>query len=378
MADINGKVVSGKVAHQAEGKQIAIQMWEIGPEEAIAILELMPFDTDAGHQRKVRDPHVRALAAMMLKGEFFPRDPIVVAQLIREPAKKYLIDGQHRLWAIAESQVKLTLPVTIVPCANEEEVFRHYYTLDTGLNRTMLDMYPAVKDKMGITKQSDIISIASAVLLINDDFMPGQTQTRYEARSRDYRLKLLKEWGDEARMLVELYRDTPLVIRKPLMRAPVVAVALVTLRYEMERAKEFWGSMAQDDGISATDPRKVLLRSLLALQGSQGQRAQAGVVARMTAACWNYWMANQALIKMPGVKNPKLPIVMQGTPYRRGAVGPIHGGVNMTTRQTKNVRRKDKSAAEIEIKVQEAKARIRQTTHGGKHQANDMGPTGNA
>jgi hypothetical protein len=86
-------------------------------------------------------------------------------------------------------------------------------------------------------------------------------------------------------------------------RAPVMACALLTIRFIPEKAEPFWQDMARDDGLSREDPRK---RFLLWLR--QQHKAKPIHVARAFAVAWKAWVEGRTieLIRFSGTSRLKL------------------------------------------------------------------------
>jgi hypothetical protein len=75
------------------------------------------------------------------------------------------------------------------------------------------------------------------------------------ARSNARVSELLRDWASEARTYFELVHGGETANMYLFLRAPVIACALLTLRYSPDRARDFWYEIARDDGLTAHDPR---------------------------------------------------------------------------------------------------------------------------
>lgn len=97
-----------------------------------------------------------------------------------------------------------------------------------------------------------------------------------------------------------------------MVRAPIMAVALATLRYQPSGATEFWSAVAADNGLQKGDPAKALLqflRNLVGVTGNATQRYQ----SRAAAAAWNaFWRGDRVGYIKPGLMTA---FTLLGTPW---------------------------------------------------------------
>jgi hypothetical protein len=117
--------------------------WEtITPEIALKMLE------HNSENRKVRQAYVESLVDIMKRGEWSK-----TAAGIAFDTNGVLLDGQHRLWAIAESGVTLPMLVT------RGQAPESRLTIDSGLRRTIHDSLTLI----GETVTSKHVSAATAM-----------------------------------------------------------------------------------------------------------------------------------------------------------------------------------------------------------------------
>jgi len=103
--------------------------------------------------------------------------------------------------------------------------------------------------------------------------------------------KVARPWYPYAERFFALTTDAVPQVKTALHRQPVVAVALMTLMYQPERAEQFWQGLAMDDGLSRNDPRKALLEKLRSQEGAHSVPAQLHAVA----AGWNAFYEGRKL-----------------------------------------------------------------------------------
>ena len=106
----------------------------------------------------------------------------------------------------------------------------------------------------------------------------------------------------------------PSAVHKRLVSSQAVAVALVTIKHQREKAEAFWTGLAKDDGLRRNDPRKALLIDF----GNRewGRKSSDGCVS--TSLAWNAYFSGRALSQIKIVNGAGVRIL--GTPFdgRRG------------------------------------------------------------
>ena len=95
-----------------------------------------------------------------------------------------------------------------------------------------------------------------------------------------------------------------------LKAAGAMAVALVIIRDQRERAEEFWRGVADPDGFRSADPRKVYRECLF----SQPKKGTELVTAKAAALAWNHFFEGHSISKIV-VQNG--PVIIMGTPFAK-------------------------------------------------------------
>jgi hypothetical protein len=105
-------------------------------------------------------------------------------------------------------------------------------------------------------------------------------------------------------------RAKALLQKRGLLTPSVVAVALLTLRDQPAKAKEFWDGVAMDDGLRRGDPRHTLVKTLRD-RPLRGSHSEGG---RIASTAWNAYYSNRELtfirivildVKINGVRRSK-------------------------------------------------------------------------
>ena len=240
-------------------------------------------------QRKLREHHVIMLAQEMENRSFIPHSSIVFADLAEH---SYLIDGQHRLAAIALYGKAVRMPVLRREATSIGEVREWYASIDQGLRRTARDAIRA----QGLTEELHLTErqagrLSGAVKLIATGFMDVTAKVssvdrkdRAKSRSNAAVSRLMRSWAKEAQTYFEAVHGGEPQNMYLFDRAAVIACAILTMRHVPEKAVEFWSGMSRDDGLSRGDPRK---RYLLWLRDG---KHRAGDAARGFAVAWRAFL----------------------------------------------------------------------------------------
>lgn len=264
-------------------------------------------------QRAVRRPHVLFLADEMRRGSFQSGSQLAFA---RHRDKLILINGQHRLNAQIESQETVEYQVLIQDAQTWAEIHKLYYRQDRGgRGRTEAEVLIAVgvAERYGMTSTL-ARSVFKAQPLIANNFVWPRIHDDPSLRNDDLRLDGCKPWWSIAATYGRIIDAAPRMVRKRLEAAQAVAVGLVTLKYQTEKASEFWAGVAGDDGLRRDDPRKALLIDLAAREWARG--GTEGALAIATA--WNAWFEDRPLKSVHIYEDASVRI--KGTPFdgRRG------------------------------------------------------------
>lgn len=277
-------------------------MMAVTPEMAQTWLNNNNFD----RQRSLREHHIFTLAEEMEGGNFIPHSAIVFARLDKQD---FLIDGQHRLNAVMLHGKPVNLPILTKIAANLEQVARWYASIDQGLKRSARDAIKAqnLHEELGVSERH-AGRLSAAVKLIASGFQEvGKGQAlRVAGRSNIVVSDLMRDWAAESKQYYELIAGGEAANLYLFDRAAVIACALLTLRYQQEKAATFWRGISQDDGLKREDPRKRLLMWL----GLNKEKPT--LTARAFAVAWRAWMDGRE-IEMIRFKT-NLPIKIEGIP----------------------------------------------------------------
>ena len=278
----------------------------ITPEMAAEWLSKNTFE----NQRKTLGKHIKFLTETIRQGQFDTGSPIRFAV---HNQTNWLVDGQHRLSAIIASGISSIACVVIkTHCQEERDVAELYARIDRGRGRSLVDALRGLGlTNSGVLSHSQINWLGAALTLIAVGLRGHVNGSDYESRSPEFRAKLISEWeqcGQQFFAATDGSSDGRLFTRRE-----VVAVGLITFADAHEMALQFWRGAAMDDGLSANDPRKHLLRILRTVPPTANG---AGMLAHSVAACWNAWQRGDEM-KIVRVADVRAPIKLLGTRYAK-------------------------------------------------------------
>ena len=305
-----------RTRHPAEGPavpakpKIAYAPQLVSPKGALALLA-----DGYPQQRPLRLYQVSYLKTLMRLGVFRQPTEIHYAQVGKQ---RYLVNGQHTLTALSQMQRPLWLTVVTLTVASLDAVDALYRTFDRGLQRSWKDMYRALHaeaDQELLPKQVSLLGSAMPLVALGGNaYGPWESYGEapfYEAmRTPAVRLALMADWeADAADMFAGLHgQKTHMAL---LQRAAVMAVALLTYRWQPERAHLFWPAVGRDNGLTEGMPEKALLRYL---QETPSRSKQSPAYCRAVAACWNAFYDSREL-RQVRARAINQPLYLMGTPH---------------------------------------------------------------
>lgn len=257
-------------------KDVRTEVLLVTPEQAKNLRSACAFE----RQRTLRPNNTARLRIEMDEGRFIPGTPIFMCVL---PDKSMRIaNGNHTLEAVAEhgSPVLLSFIYLMVP--DLDTVASVYATFDLQLVRSWTDSLKAVGLDDAV-KMAGKVAPAVGVIMSGFKYNPDDVRAN---KSRGARFRVMKEYRAAAEVISAALTETPMAHQRFATRAGVLAVALETARYQPSMAYEFWHGFAEDSGLLATDPRKVLLRYLRnnPVRGGSNTR---NLQSKAAAIAWN-------------------------------------------------------------------------------------------
>lgn len=273
-------------------------------------------------QRNVRPSHITYLSAAIRKGDFWPDTQLRFT--LDKKGALLLVDGYHRLETLVATGHSARFVITISPVSNARDAAHIYGSIDRGKARTDVDFLKAHNVDAGNLSNTQIRQVFAALRSVYAG-MPYTKTTIALALPREAILAAMPQWMPAAQVYFEACTGAPQHLQRNLQRIPVVAMGLLTCRYGIKPAAEFWGEMAQDI-IVTPDPRRALINWWINRDSMSGGRVgQAGYAASNVAyynresalnvaAVWGHWHRGGTLKKIQTRKLDN-PIVLRGIPY---------------------------------------------------------------
>jgi hypothetical protein len=166
-------------------------------------------------------------------------------------------------------------------------------------------------DGLGVSKEHASAAVKAAVFVHSGlKFITGVNQSP-EIRSADGKITAVLGWKGEIQEYGRIIEIADRDLRRRLRAQGVFGCALVTLRYQPQKATAFWAGVAESGSTPAKDPRRTLNVHL--------SRAQVQTITEyslVTAMAWNAWYRRSHLELVRASKNSVFKLL--GTPFAKG------------------------------------------------------------
>lgn len=285
----------------------------IAPGIAQRILEELNFPG----QRPVDSSRVYGHRHAIITGDWLEGHAITFAAL--PDGQILLVDGQHRLTAIGQSESAIPITVRIVPVEGVKDAQRFYAGFDqkksVRTDRQILDAV-GVAEETGLSKRMTICVYQAAPLLLNDlEPLTGSANIKKNPDMflHHNKMEVVQGWAKEAREYEQITKLAKKALLQGMRSTGILAVALYTLRHQPARAREFWMGLAEHDGLRKNDPRATLYSDILTrtmVTGSIRQRVQ------QPALAWNAFCEGRDLKIIKCIDGAA--ITLWGTPLAKG------------------------------------------------------------
>jgi len=214
----------------------------------------------------------------------------------------------------------IELVVRTIYCNDMSEVEFHYANADIGIMRTHRDAIQAsgMHTEFGISL-ARANAVSSAVPIIIRGFSGKHPAQYFAERSRAVRRIITREWMPYAVTYYDIVKSQK-HFSKHFTNAAVLAVGLVTVRYQCNQASMFWPMVADDSGLSRKDPPKVLREKIIELYGSKIRYTQIHY-SRLIAVAWNAFFEDRKIASLRVTTDDTAvggypPIKLLGTPHK--------------------------------------------------------------
>lgn len=264
-------------------------------------------------QRPIDKTRVASRLLLIRSGHWSSAFPITFARL--PDGTLWLIDGQHRLKAIAEHQVSMPVRIIIHDASNDAQVtalFTGFDRIDSVRTTEQMLNAANLSGRVKLSKQvTTALYRAVPLLMLGLQSLKGRWSDEESVAARQVEAKMdeVLEWQKEASAYERDISNADLYIKRKLLGAGCMAVALYTYRYQPERAREFWSGVAANDGLRKNDARARLIADMMERRLNSGLSRQT-VFQPMLA--WNAWNEGRELKIIKIAENTRLNL--WGTP----------------------------------------------------------------
>lgn len=269
------------------------------------VLQVCQYD----HQRVVNDRHVAVLSDLMTRGQWQPKSQLDFAVL---NGKFILVNGYHRAYAQVRSGKPIEWSVVFHSVKSEAELRSLYFAFDTNIRiRGTHDILRANEfaDTHGLGRVMSE-ALYRAVPYIASSFETNPKRKNYLVEKQvDRRLQLASEYAKAAARFEACLEGLGGSRRKKLLSGAVVAVAVITLRFQSARAWEFWAGVANNDGLKRGDPRQALINDMMTRTGAANKL----MAFAPSIIAWNAFYDEREL-RLIKVLDSFAPII-DGTPF---------------------------------------------------------------
>ncbi len=211
--------------------------------------------------------HIRKMSIAMKRGTFGGRafTMIVLAVIaLGEKVTEILVDGQHRLESVVDSGKETTFIVQRVQCDTMADVDQLYNDVDKGKARGIKDLVRTHKIGQkycvnGVALPDEyLIKIAGAIRLLTTGFNPA-SEKKGVTFGDDQMKQAFDNWAPYFMAYYEIKEQSH--AKQLLQGVPLLAFALVALRYGDARHKQFLNDLAQGTG-QHNQPSRVIFDAL--------------------------------------------------------------------------------------------------------------------
>lgn len=261
------------------------------------------------HQRYIKERHVAVLADLMRRGQWHPKNQIDFALL---NGRLILVNGYHRGSAQVRSGKTIEWSIAIHRVKTDADLRALYHSFDTNVAiRGAADLLRAndFAGQHGLP-QKVAESLYRAIPYIVSRFELNPKHRNFLVEKQiDLRLQVATDYAKAAARYATCLEVLPAVRRTRFLSGAMMAVGVITLRYQSSTAWEFWAGVANNDGLKRGDPRQALLLDMMTRKA--GGNHVYGFAPAIIA--WNAFF-NDRELRLIKVLESFTPVI-DGTPF---------------------------------------------------------------
>ncbi len=260
---------------------------KVTPELAKTLLDKFNYERN----RSLAKYHVLELEELMKSDKWIEGHTITFVNM---KGQIILVDGQHRLMAVAMQDKPHFFNFSIIPVKNLNEVHEAYCSFDVAIRkRSVSDVLNSAnfQEETGLAKTVSRKLVAAAYLAENRLRRVHYTED-VKQRDASYRLEIALKWADVARKYEMALNEADHYLKPKLLSDGIFAVALLTYRWQERIAKQFWEGVTYSGGQSNADPRRTFERDL---RNRNLQTNTRSLGEKIAARAWNAFFDRRPL-----------------------------------------------------------------------------------
>lgn len=281
-------------------------------QDAAIVLANCAYDQNR-HKTVAGKAHAEMLGEMMRRGKWRPKDVLHFGVL--PDGRAVLLNGHHRLTAQRDTGCTIEWMVVVHMCASMEDVERLYWSFDTSTRlRTNQTILAGINfaEKLGTSKAvAEAMFRAAPYISAGLDFSrEGQSNLD---KITDRRLEVAMQFAPEAALYDAAIANATPKMKNRLLTIGAISVAVVSLKYQRDRAIPFWKGVADNDGLQRLDPRHTYHTFLMERVPKKGMAVW---TANAAATAWHYWFHGKPLASIRQQDKPRVSVAGAPALYR--------------------------------------------------------------
>lgn len=285
-----------------------INLTEVTPDIAQAWVKNAVYE----NQRNLTKDVVTRYALLMGKGEWGLSESNIILGVVN--GSEHLMNGRHRINAVIESDTTQKFNVEYRHYDNHGQMDAAYALMDQHSRRTALNAYTALGTASMLGVETRLMrSLDGAMSLIAQDFMPhsGGHMRNGELASHIVRHEAMLRLKAPIYAAGRSFDGATAATYRWYMRAPILAVAVVTFAFAPEKAVVFWKDVCENDGLMRGTGQHALheylsTHKMSALEDRVGH-------AKAAQVCWNAFCEDRILRVIRFEYDA--PFTIKGTPW---------------------------------------------------------------
>jgi hypothetical protein len=254
------------------------------------------------NQRELSDRHVKDYVSQMQNGDFLQYLQIVFGQVGGEEDSNFLLDGQHRLWAITISGLAQYMTVTVLKFPTAQQMHDTYRRMDVSDKpRRARYIMQTVPGLTGVVKNEKVLAGAYAAAPIIGSNLKFHVSSVVppELLSPHGRLRVLEPLKPQIVAYNNIIGEgKPTVAKKKMAAAAVTAVALILLADQPIKGEAFLRQASAGDELPDGHPARKLWQALAGNVKQQVSTRKPQELLDLTGSLWNRFQAGDTNVQV--------------------------------------------------------------------------------